>query len=157
MHRMYLSASQCFFVAPARLPELELRASPPGEAAQRKNFGVAGGRPRIRARSPPGPRRQISIFAVMQATGIAVSIRSRRNSRMGSPPGRIRNGLLVDKEGRAGTRATGNGTIGELDPATARCASTGRRRAGPAHSGDRRFGVIWFTSQSGLRRAPRQS
>jgi len=120
--------SQCFFVAASRLRRMNY-ASLPGEAAQRKNFGVPVPTPKFARDPAPGPDGNIYI-AVMQGDRIALSIRSRRNSTNGSPSGPSAR-TARDKEGRVWYTGNGNGTIGELDPRPARCASTGRRRAEP--------------------------
>src|SRR5206468_11386096 len=66
------------------------------------------------------------------------------------PAGAHPHGLLVDKEGKVWYTGNGNGTIGELDPATGKVISHKAPSGGSPHTlviDD--AGAIWFTSQSG--------
>jgi len=60
---------------------------------------------------------------------------------MGSSSGAHPHGLLVDKEGRVWYTGNGNGTIGELDPATGKVREHRAPSGGSPHTVvDRRFG-----------------
>ncbi len=101
------------------------------------------------ARDPaPGPEGNIYI-TVMQGDRIArFDTQTQKFNEWNLPAGAHPHGLLVDKEGRVWYTGNGNGTIGELDPATGKVIE--HKAGGSPHTlviDD--SGTIWFTNQSG--------
>jgi len=103
------------------------------------------------ARDPaPGPDGNIYI-AVMQGDRIArFDTRKRTFNEWDLPPGAHPHGLLVDRSGTVWYTGNGNGTIGELDPATGKVKQHKAPSGGSPHTlVIDEAGTIWFTSQSG--------
>jgi virginiamycin B lyase len=131
------------------------------------NYGVApGGRPVVDgkvsewkvptpefARDPaPGPDGHIYV-AVMFGNRIArFDTKAQTFKEWTLPPGARPHGLLVDRTGTVWYTGNGNGTIGQLDPATGRITEHRAPSGGDPHTlvtdGQ---GVIWFTVQNGQR------
>ena len=104
------------------------------------------------ARDPaPGPDGNIYI-AVMNGNRIArFNPRSKTFKEWDLPEGARPHGLVVAKDGIVFYTGNGNGTIGELDPATGKVIS----HATPSHGGNPHTvvfdgdGNLWFTGQGG--------
>jgi virginiamycin B lyase len=103
------------------------------------------------ARDPaPGPDGNIYI-TVMFADRIArFDTKTHEFKEWDLPSGTHPHGLLVDKQGKVWYTGNGNGTLGELDPATGKTIQYKTRWGGSPHTlvlDD--AGTIWFTNQSG--------
>jgi len=105
------------------------------------------------ARDPaPGPDGNIYI-AVMYGNKIArFETRAKTFKEWDLPEGANPHGLLVDLGGQVWYTGNGNGTIGQLDPATGRVIEHKAPSGGDPHTlvTDNR-GTIWFTVQNGNR------
>lgn len=105
------------------------------------------------ARDPaPGPDGNIYI-AVMRGNKIArFDTRAKTFKEWDLPSGAQPHGLLVDRRGQVWYTGNGNGTIGQLDPATGKVTEHRAPSGGDPHTliidG---AGVIWFTVQGGSR------
>lgn len=131
------------------------------------NYGITpGARPKLEgrisewavptpefARDPaPGPDGNIYI-AVMRGNKIArFDTRAKTFKEWDLPEGARPHGLLVDLRGQVWYTGNGNGTIGQLDPATGRVIEHKAPSGGDPHTlvTDNR-GTIWFTVQNGNR------
>jgi virginiamycin B lyase len=105
------------------------------------------------ARDPaPGPDGNIYI-AIMHGNKIArFDTRAQTFKEWDLPEGAKPHGLLVDLNGQVWYTGNGNGTIGQLDPATGRVIEHKAPSGGDPHTlvTDNR-GTIWFTVQHGNR------
>ncbi|HSC70419.1 MAG TPA: cytochrome C [Candidatus Methylomirabilis sp.] len=131
------------------------------------NYGIApGARPKLEgrisewavptpefARDPaPGPDGNIYI-AVMRGNKIArFDTRAKSFKEWDLPEGARPHGLLVDLSGQVWYTGNGNGTIGQLNPATGKVIEHKAPSGGDPHTlvTDNR-GMIWFTVQNGNR------
>jgi virginiamycin B lyase len=104
------------------------------------------------ARDPaPGPDGNIYI-AVMYGNRIArFDPRAKTFKEWPLPDGARPHGLVVARDGKVFYTGNGNGTIGELDPATGKVIehATPSRGGGPHTAVIDERGDIWFTGQSG--------
>jgi virginiamycin B lyase len=131
------------------------------------NYGIApGARPVLEgkisewpvptpkfARDPaPGPDGNIYI-AVMRGNKIArFDTRAKTFKEWDLPEGAQPHGLLVDRRGQVWYTGNGNGTIGQLDPATGKVIEHKAPSGGDPHTLIMdEAGVIWFTVQGGSR------
>lgn len=131
------------------------------------NYGIApGARPNLEgkisewavptpkfARDPaPGPDGNIYI-AVMYGNKIArFDTGAKTFTEWDLPPGARPHGLLLDRNGQIWYTGNGNGTIGQLNPATGKVTEHKLPSGGDPHTlviDDQ--GVIWFTLQGGNR------
>lgn len=105
------------------------------------------------ARDPaPGPDGNIYI-AVMRGNKIArFDTRAKTFKEWDLPEGAQPHGLLVDRRGQVWYTGNGNGTIGQLDPATGKVIEHKAPSGGDPHTLIMdEASVIWFTVQGGSR------
>jgi len=144
---------------------LVVAAMPFAAVAGGSNYGVAPGSrdiagkitewsvptPRFARDPAPGPDGNIYI-AVMNGNRIArFDTRARSFKEWDLPDGARPHGLVVAKDGKVFYTGNGNGSIGELDPATGKIIShfTPSQGGNPHTAVIDDAGNIWFTAQGG--------